>query len=418
VATRYVYTFGNVLQLVPEDGRWITVPISTLPLQNGRPLVTIETSSVGVSNPPWAPVGTLVIQTNTSDVTYRTNGVIGDYLILPTNMCEIGIINAQLTNVIRFTNVLTGATNFATTNLFGGTNAGTLLSFSQNIITYFTNHTFVVYPVICDPTNVALRQGIEKITFIRRDFDSLLTRFFSPITNEYVLNSVTNFAISPHFVRRTVSAPDILFTAQDLAGGPGTIPYTPVIARNISFNTNNANIGIAGPGTIEGVNGNAPGTVVIFNNVGPIFENLGMLSTNAFLTELTQFNIFLWGSFDGTTNAPVVYPNDVSIMDMELQALVQVSPPYLPSAILGVDYFTDLQVQAGTENWHSPVFWTLAPSSPALPPGLQLMTGGDNTGLIFGSPQQTGTFDFVIRVVDSQGHMVDRDYAIRVDQPQ
>jgi hypothetical protein len=413
VATRYVHTFGNLLQMIPDSGRWITVPISQLPGPNGKQWITIETTSVAVSNAPWAPYGTLSVYTNTSRVTYQTNAVIGDYIVVPTNMCEIGFVSSQLTNVITLTNALLTATNFVTTNAIGSTNAGTVLSFNQSSITYFTNHIFVIYPVICDQTNVALRQGIEKVTFIRRDYDSLLTRFFSPITNEYTLNSITNSTLTPRKVRRTVNAPDFLFTARDLSAGPDSRPYSPAIVRSINFNVLNAYPGLAGPGTIE------PQTTIAFNNVGPIYLNYGMLNTNVFLTELDQVLYYSWGSFDGTTNAPVVYPNDASVSDMELQVLVQISPPYLPSGTYGVDYFTSLELQASTENWHLPTSgWMVSPNSPGLPPGLQLMLGGDGTGLIFGNPQQAGTFDFVVRVMDAQGQTVERSYAIRIDMPQ
>lgn len=410
---RYVHTFGNLLGMVPTAGGWMTVPILNLPTNNnGQLTVTIETSSVAISNAPWAPVGQTNVLTNTFRTTYVTNAVVGDYITLPTNACEIGIISPILTNYYTVTNVLISATNFATTNLSGGTNAGTVLSYSQQMITWLTNHTFTIYPVSCDPTNIALRQGIEKITFFRRDYDSLLTRFFVPITNEYVLNSVTNHAISPHIVRRTVTAPDFLFTAQDLTAGPSAPPYSPAIVRNVNYNTNSSNPGIAGPGTIE-----TP-TVFIFNNVGPVYLNFGMISTNAFLTELDQSMYYSWGSFDGTTNAPVLYPNDASVTDMEMQVLVQISPPYLDPARYGVDYHGQLQIQSSTDAWRPPAFWGLSPSSPGLPPGLQIMTGGDGSGLIFGTPQQVGTFDFVVRVTDSQGHTIDRSYAIRVDSAQ
>jgi hypothetical protein len=68
--------------------------------------------------------------------------------------------------------------------------------------------------------------------------------------------------------------------------------------------------------------------------------------------------------------------------------------------------------------WQAPFYWFLAPSSTPMPPGLQIMTGGDGSGLIYGIPQQLGMYDFVIRVMDSLGHTVDRSYAIRIDPPQ
>ncbi len=413
VQTRFVHTFGNLLGMYPSASGWITVPIPTLPESpNGQELVAVEISSVAISNAPWAPVGSTNVLTNTFSTTYLTNAIVGEYIIAPTNACEIGIVRSQLTNWIAYTNVIISATNnFAATNNLGTTNA-TVLFYQEQLITYFTNHTFVIYPVICDTNNIALRQGIERIRFIRRDYDSLLTRFFNPITNEYVLNSVTNGQVVPHSVRRVVTTPDILITAQDLSAGPDQRPFTPAFRRNINFNAANAYPGLAGPGTID------PGTTFVYNNVGPLYENLGLLNTNAFLTELDQIPLYLWGSYDGTTNSPVVYPNDASITDMELQVLVQVTPPYLPTGKVGVDYLAQLQLLASTDAWQTPNYWMISPASPGLPQGLQIATAGDGSGMIYGNPRQAGTFDFIIRIMDAQGHMVDRSYAIRIDPSQ
>ena len=416
VATMYQHNFGNVLQLIPTASGWITRPLVTSPPAiNGQSWVTIETISVAVSNNPWGPFGSTLILTNSSYTTYQTNDVVGDYVILPTNMCEIGIIASQLTNVLTYTNPIVQATNIVitSTNVSGGTNAGTVLFFQQNYITYFTNHAFIVYPVICDQTNVALLQGIEKISFVRRDYDSLLNRFFMPITNEYTLNAVTNNTIIPQKVRRVVTAPDFLFTCRDLTAGPDVRPgLSPALTRNINFNTNNSYIGLAGPGTIE------PTTLFTFNNAGPLYYNSGMIATNVFLNETNnQLTVFIWGSFDGTTNVPVLYPNDVSILDMENQVLVQVTPPYLPNGLAGIEYSASLFVQASTSNWQPSYYWDLAPGSPGLPPGLQLITAGDGSGLIYGVPYQDGTYDFVIRVSDSLGHNVDRSFAITINPP-
>jgi hypothetical protein len=151
--------------------------------------------------------------------------------------------------------------------------------------------------------------------------------------------------------------------------------------------------------------------------VGPIFENSGLVDTNAFLEEQNQIPVFLWGSFDGTTNVPTLYPNDVSIFDLENQMLIQITPPNLPDGTTGVDYFAELQTSGSTPNWQGPFLWSLAPTSPALPPGLFIGADGFDTGLISGNPYQEGTFDFIIRVTDSQGRTVDRSAYIRILPP-
>jgi hypothetical protein len=422
VATLFSHMFGNVLRVVPSASApsgWTLVPLLTPPPPTSRAIVTLETTTVAVSNNPWAPVGSTQVLTNTTSVTYQTNDVVGDYVILPTNFCEVSILSSQLTNVTSFTNPVVTATNF-----FTGTNqAGTLLAFTQNLIGYFTNHYFIVYPITCNNSNVALYQGIDKVTFIRRDFDSLTGRFFQPLTNWYILHMVTNSTVISQRVHRIVTRPDILLTARDLTPGPDQPFSVPAVARtNGNYNVNNVNLGLAGPGTIESGTvptavGPLPGSQFIYNNVGPVFQNFGLVDTNAFLEEQDQIPIFLWGSFDGTTNVPTLYPNDVSIFDLENQMLVQVTPPYLPDGINGTPYAVELQTSGSTPNWQGPFFWSLAPTSPALPPGLIIGADGFNTGLISGTPYQEGTFDFIIRITDSQGHTVDRSASIRILPP-
>jgi hypothetical protein len=422
VATLFSHMFGNVLRLVPSGSTpsgWTLVPLLTSPAPTSHAIVTLQTTTVAVSNNPYAPVGSTLVLTNTTSVTYQTNEVVGDYVILPTNWCEVAIISSQLTNVTSFTNPVVTATNF-----FTATNQpGALLAFTQNLIGYFTNHYLIVYPITCNNSNVAMYQGIDKVTFIRRDFDSLTGRFFQPLTNWYVLNMITNSTVVRQRVHRIVIRPDILVTAQDLAVGPATFPPAVfAVARTNIYNGNNANLGLAGPGTIEsgtvqtGV-GPLPSSQFIYNNVGPIFENSGLVDTNAFLEEQNQIPVFLWGSFDGTTNVPTLYPNDVSIFDLENQMLIQITPPNLPDGTTGVDYFAELQTSGSTPNWQGPFLWSLAPTSPALPPGLFIGADGFDTGLISGNPYQEGTFDFIIRVTDSQGRTVDRSAYIRILPP-
>jgi hypothetical protein len=423
VETLYQHSVGNVVTLTNAHGRLAFVPLPSIPAAPRRAWVTLETSSVAFSNTPFGSPGTGLVTTNSSDVTFLTNAFTGDYVILDSNLCDIAILNSQLTNVLTFTNPVALATNsLILTNSSGFTNAGTVFSFTENEIFYFTNHTFVILPITCESNNVAIRQGVEKINFIRRDYDSLLSRFFTPITNEYVLNAVTNYALYPQRVHRAVLVPDILITAQDLAAPDGAPPATPAAARNINFTTNNngAYIGLAGPGLIETpVGANPAGTIFTFDKVGPIFLNgpLLLLNTNAFLDELTHSPAFTWGSFDGTTNPPVIYPNDVSVFDIENQVLIQVTPFFFPDAVVGTYYSVQLQSQGSTPNWKAPYSWALAPTSAGMPPGLSITTGSGGKGLISGTPFQDGFFDFVIQVTDAEGRKVLRSYSIKVATP-
>ncbi len=163
--------------------------------------------------------------------------------------------------------------------------------------------------------SAALRGGIEKIRFQKSRFDSLLGTSFKPIVHNYTVPIITNFSVFRQSVRRVILQPDILFTAGDIGpSDPSAVAGIPIAARSISFATNST--------SIFSVNGSGPGTIIpqmliTFNKVGPFFQNI----TDFFLDEATATKGFLWGSFDGSTNDPVVYPQGTSIRDLERQIL-------------------------------------------------------------------------------------------------
>lgn len=338
------------------------------------------------------------IYTNVTARTVRTNFISGDYYILPTNSaCGVFFINTQLTSVVSFTNTPVAATNAA-----GATNIGGI-SFSQELVFHLTNSVYVIHPVPCISNSVALRRGVERIRFVRRDYDSLIGQFWQPITNQYTLVAVTNSANLPQVIVRSVFQPDILFTAQDLASGPGGPGATPVGARSIQYQPTNALPGLAGPGTLE------PGTLFTYNKVGPIYLNPGFFFFGSLppFTEGTHSTVFIWGSYDGSTNAPVVYPNGTSVINLENQVLIGVGPDTLPDGNVGVVYDVPLTAAGG----NAPYVWSLTPGSPGLPPGLSLSPAGN----ISGTPTEVGTFDFSIRLTEGGARMVDRPYSITIN---
>jgi hypothetical protein len=125
--------------------------------------------------------------------------------------------------------------------------------------------------------------------------------------------------------------------------------------------------------------------------------------------------LLTWGSFDGSTNAPVVYPNGTSILNVEQAVFIGVTPNYLPYAAYTNYYSAQLTVTSYTPSFTPPVAWSMAPGSPGLPPGLAISTLTSTNGLISGTPTASGTFDFVIRLTDSQGRTTDRSYYIQVN---
>jgi hypothetical protein len=198
-----------------------------------------------------------------------------------------------------FTNLLGTNVSIPTNTLPGGPTAGGLAT------------NFVV-----------LRTGVDKITLVRADFDSLLGGFFVPITNVFNSTIIINGTQQSQTVLRLLTRPDIVFAAGDLTltdvgGGQFGFPY---FTRSLSFNTNgvttNASVGnvgaaVNGPGSIE------PPTIIIFNNSGPSFQN----DDAFFFDEQRQIVNYVWGSYDGTTNAPKVFPDGRTVEDLERAVL-------------------------------------------------------------------------------------------------
>jgi hypothetical protein len=397
VQTQYNETFGNVVTFAKSNGVWTIAPLPNITRHTGPAYITVQTTYT--TNYPYDPFGTPP-HTNATSVTYLTNEVVGEYFIIPTNLCGIALSALQATVVSTDTNFVTTATNLPP----GATNAQ---FFSQVVIDYFTNHVFTYYPVDCVATNVSLKQGIDKFTFIKTSYDSLLGRFYQPITNLYTLVTVTNNGhLVTNWYERVVFKPDFLFSAQDL---------TPTVSARTftypNFNTNNEGFGIAGPGNIDpGVSGpNAISAIEItYNKVGPFLGNI--YSTNFILNGLSQSastTNFIWGSFDGTTNAPIIYPDGSSIMNLYAQVLFQIVTPFLTDGQVGHVYpSTQLQVTGGT----APYSWSWSAGVPALPPGMSLSSGG----VLSGIPGVAGTFVFNVTVTGADGRSTTRTMQVVV----
>ncbi len=375
VMTVYSRQFANVVTNSYYARGWVTV---------------IDTN---IYFPPDAPVG--YFTTNITTTTMLTNIVSGDFYIIPTNLCGLQFLSNQLTKVLGFTNSLV-VTNTPTNEI-----SGTYL-LGRTYISWWTNHNLVEIPVECVSNSIALRQGIEKVTFIRRDFDSQLGQTWPPVTNYYTLTAVTNNQLFPQTVERVVTQPDILFSAADLTGAFPSIPT--VIRTTPGFDLTGEQPNLVGPGNILGP------VQFQFNKVGPIYLNG---TYPMFVDQEHALLNFTWASYDGTTNAPVIYPIGSSIADLENQVLIQISPPYLPNGTNGIAYSVQLQTSAATPNWQAPFRWSLAPSSPGLPPGLNI----SSTGLISGIPvysSVTPQYNFVIQATDAVGRIDQQSYIINV----
>jgi len=221
----------------------------------------------------------------------------------------------------------------------------------------------------------------------------------------------TNNVLVPQRNQRLVTSPDLFISAQDLMGVPGnTMIEGSDVVRTLGFSPSTS-LGLA----YQGLPGQAlagPGTIVspsyfIYNKSGPYFLNFWPNSATL-LAEGSQTPLAIWGSFDGSTNDPVVYPNGTSITNIENLFLVQVLPLSLPNGFVGQTYPTTTFSATGGQ---PPYVWSLGSGSPALPPGLTFTSGGTISGV----PTQAGTFDFVIQLRDASGRVVDYNYAITIN---
>jgi hypothetical protein len=388
VQPRYRHLFNNVVTFQFVNGVWTIVPLPDIVIHTGPALITVQTTAV--TNAPFMPVGSPPI-TNISSFTYVTNVVVGDFFIL-TNQCGISINALQATQPVYGTNVIVSATNNAASS-----NAQ---SFTQVVIDSFNQDVFTFYNVDCVTTNATLRQGMDKFTFLRANFDSLVGRFFQPITNQYFLVAVTNSQPVTNRFQRIVTKPDYLYSAADLV--PNVANRTTTAGN---FNFANENAGLGGPGNIQ------PNMQITFNKIGPLLVNI--YNTNFLhngLSELEGTTNFIWGSFDGTTNDPVVYPDGASIMDLEAQILFQIITAALPDGKVGAAYpATQLQAAGGVLPYGP---WAWANGWPSLPPpGLSISPAG----VITGTPTVAGTYEFTVSVAGGDSRTITRSLSMNIN---
>ncbi len=151
----------------------------------------------------------------------------------------------------------------------------------------------------------AVRCGVDKVTFVRREVDTFLGQFFTPYTNQFTDYYISNSTVVAQQLERVITVPDILFTAGNADQG---IVTNALITRTGTTNwLNNAfPPGAAGPGLIR-----------------PPLRLTYSKPVETFITWDTNPNgadgyLNLWGSFDNSTNEPVHYPLGVASSDLTL----------------------------------------------------------------------------------------------------
>jgi hypothetical protein len=394
----YTYTFANIF-----TNHYSTNSFASL-------------QTLSFSAPVGSPYGSPTA-TNVSVKLY--NQISGDFFVLApfyTNYCPLDILPfGSIPNVLATTNFLTGA---STTNVpaAGSTNtAGTTISNSVYLVTYFTNYSYVINPVTCSTTAGAtgLYQGIEKMQFVKSSYDSLLGQYFQPVTNNYTMVFVTNSQAQVQYFQRVATTPDFLFAASDQVAGPAGVAVVGLYSESLNFDQANVLPGLAGPGTIT-----TP-TTITYEKAGPVFYNgttssLDVMDGTPYFTETPGGDVndtfysgyFVWGSFDGTTNAPVVYPNGNSIDDLGNMVLVQVSPASVPVGFSDGSQYPAVTFTATGGSFEPPYTW----SAVGLPAGLSVSSGGT----LSGATTQAGVFVFTLTMTDSLSRSVQWNYPLTI----
>jgi hypothetical protein len=375
LATNYYNTYANIVT-------------NTYRTNSTYQQVTVQAQQLN-----GAPAGTITTNTTTQTIVVP-NVPSGDFF-LNTNSCgPYLVVDTLFTNVVSVTNQTVSATN--ATGLF----------YTRTQIYHATNHILLVKPIICatsgggTTTNApGLYQGIGGMQFTNAPFDSLLGQFFQPITNTYTMHLISNSKLINQTYQRVITTPDIVFSAADISPGPADDLGGNYWRNNPNFDQGNALPGLAGPGTIN------PAVSIGFNKVGPTYVNV------AGGYELNQVGpFFAWGTFDGTTNAPVVYPNGTSIANLANQILVQINPPTLPNGTNNVTYLTtQFSISGAVTAFTPPYTWSLP--NGGLPPGLTL----SSTGGITGTPTLSGTFDFTLQLTDALSRTIQWNYSLIIN---
>lgn len=407
----YNHTFANVVVL------------------HAYPQTKVAQQTISFGPIPLAPAGTYGFITNTT--VKLQNFTNGDFYILPTNACGPYEIISSLQNVAPQTNFIPLATNGIITN------SSSTIILSDATINYFTNYQYAVHSVDCS-TNLAdiatMRQGMDHIYFQRVGYDFIRHQLVTPITNYYQLVATNgNGGLMTQTLRRIITQPDFLITAQNLEPDNGSIPAVPLAKRaeplyNVSMvppATGGEGQPNGGPGTMQ-----PTGRTLTFNSVGPIYLNTSFpsflpfgafsgvffLPSGAYYFMTNSAYVFQWGSFDGTTNAPVVYPASADIGNLESQLLFGIVTSMLPDASISTNtpaspYSYQLLTAGGSYSQFQPLRWKLTDNSPGLPPGLSL----SSDGVISGVPTSAGTYDFTVQVTDATGLVAQKDLFLNVD---
>ncbi len=160
--------------------------------------------------------------------------------------------------------------------------------------------------------NSFVRLGVDKVRFQKTAYESLFGNVYPGATNDYTARVLINGSQRDIRARRILNAPDILFTAGDQLNGGLTRTAPPYLPTPLVGGAGGTN----GPGIVEITTGNVNANISIsLNKIGILFQQ----GFGTFLRQNqgVQAQQFVWGSFDGSTNEPTIYPDYLSIQQLE-----------------------------------------------------------------------------------------------------
>lgn len=150
----------------------------------------------------------------------------------------------------------------------------------------------------------ALRPGIEKVKFVRVDYESLLDRLPVPVTNTFVDTYIVEGAVKQQQLERVISQPDIIFEVADLYDPRAGVSPNGLGIRRTGADAwlkTSADPEARGPGIIR------PGIRLAYHRCSPEVYGFGELQD------------VRWGSFEATAALPIVYPVTTPVADTNVQ---------------------------------------------------------------------------------------------------
>jgi hypothetical protein len=187
------------------------------------------------------------------------------------------------------------------------------------------------------------RPGVDKITFIPQPI-GLLPGTFLPMTNQFTDTYISNGNAMQQQLQRVTGQPDFLFSAGTDQCSTGTTNWI----NNAALNNNP---GGAGPGIIR------PPVIIAFQKLGSDFYSPDFGWSEDSVQDASEY----YGTFDGSSNAPIVYPApQAGNVSMVVRVLLSHSNTpvdnfqsfeWSPTSMAGTVYA--LQTSTNLSNWNT-----------------------------------------------------------------